>query len=410
MGFPDGFWWGSAASSNQVEGSAPRSTWRRWEQQGRVPRSGEGNGFGHRYAEDFALFAEYGLTHHRLSLEWARLEPEEGRRDPAAIEHYRSMLTAARDAGVDVWACLHHFTLPGWFGDDQRGFLDERGRSYHWARHVDFVAETFGDLVYGWKPVNEPVAYAGASYLLGTFPPGRASVEDFAEAVEATMLAGHEAWRLLRSGDQPVATIWNLSPVYPAVRSREPAELDAARANANLYDEVVFTTAVRAVRDGILAVPGRTELEIPDMAGSYDLIGFSYYSATSVYADLSTGPYPADARVGPMGYAPWPEGLALVLRRLAEELPGRPLVVAELGFGTDDDEWRLDLLRDSLIEVERAVDDGIDVRGVFHWTAVDNYEWDHGFDVRFGLFDRDRNPKGSAELAKTWATGTPSRT
>lgn len=405
MTFPDGFWWGTAASSNQAEGSAPRSDWRRWEDQGRVPRSLDGNGFGSRYAEDFALFAEHGLTHHRLSLEWARLEPEEGKHDPEAVEHYRSMLTAARDAGVDVWVCLHHFTLPGWFGDDQRGFLDERGRSYHWARHVDFVAETFGDLVHGWKPINEPVAYAFAGFLMGQFPPGRASLEDFAEAYEATLLAQHEAWRLLRSGEQPVCTIMNLQPVHPAVRSREPDELDAARANARLFDDVIFTTWIRALRDGILAVPSRPLLEVPEMAGSFDLIGFSYYNANSVYADLSTGPYPADARVGPMGYAPWPEGLGIVLRRLADELPRRPLVVAELGFGTDDDEWRTDLLRDSLRQVESAIDDGVDVRGVFHWTGVDNYEWDHGFDVRFGLFDRDRNGKGSAALAKAWATG-----
>jgi beta-glucosidase len=107
-----------------------------------------------------------------------------------------------------------------------------------------------------------------------------------------------------------------------------------------------------------------------------------------------------------MGYAPWPEGLGIVLRRLAEELPGRALVVAECGFGTDDDDWRVRLLDESIREVERAIDDGIDVRGFFHWTAVDNYEWAHGYDVRFGLFDRDRTPKGSATLARRWATST----
>ncbi|MEZ5145120.1 MAG: family 1 glycosylhydrolase [Acidimicrobiales bacterium] len=405
MTIPEGFWWGTAASSNQTEGSAPRGSWRRWEDLGRVPRSGEGNGFGTRYAEDFALFAEHGLTHHRLSLEWARLEPEEGRHDPGAVEHYRSVLTAARDAGVEVWVCLHHFTLPGWFGDDRRGFLDEDGRGYFWPRHVDFVAETFGDLVHGWKPINEPVAYAFGAYLMGQYPPGRKSFDDFAEALEATLLANHEAWRLLRSGSQPVVTIMNLSPTYAAVRSREPDERELADANARLFDDVLFSSWIRALRDGILAVPGRTRREVPEMAGSFDHIGFSYYNANSVYADLSTGPYPADGRVGPMGYAPWPEGLGIVLRRLADELPGRSFVVAELGFGTDDDEWRCDLLRDSLVEVERAIDDGVDVRGVFHWTGVDNYEWDHGFDVRFGLFDRDRNAKGSAGLARAWATG-----
>ena len=89
MGFPSDFWWGTGASSTQSEGAAPASDWFREEQRGTYPRSGDGNGFGTRYAEDFALYAEHGLRHHRLSIEWARIEPEEGRRDPAAIEHYR---------------------------------------------------------------------------------------------------------------------------------------------------------------------------------------------------------------------------------------------------------------------------------------------------------------------------------
>src|SRR5205085_7412345 len=93
---PD-FWWGTGASSTQAEGAAPASDWYAMERAGRVPPSGDGNGFASRYAEDFALYAQYGLPHHRLSIEWARLEPEEGKRDDAAIEHYVSVLTAARD-------------------------------------------------------------------------------------------------------------------------------------------------------------------------------------------------------------------------------------------------------------------------------------------------------------------------
>lgn len=408
MSFPDDFWWGTAASSTQTEGAAPRSTWKRWEELGRAPVSGDGNGFATNYRGDFALFAEHGLTHHRLSLDWARLEPEEGKRDPSAVEHYRAMLGAARDAGLDVWVCLHHFTLPGWFGDDLGGFVDDRARSYHWARHVDWVGETFGDLVYGWKPINEPVAYAAAGYLMGENPPGTADFGAFAEALEATHLANLEAWRLLRSGGKPVCTIHNLSPVYPAVRSREPDEREAAQQMAKVFDDVLWTSWIRAVRDGVLAVPGRPERVIEEYADAFDLIGFSYYAAMAVYADGSTGVYPGDARTGPLGNAPWPEGLGIVLRRLADELPGRPLVVAECGIGTfadeDDDAWRTDLLRDSLIETERAILDGVDVRGFFHWTGVDNYEWTLGYTANFGLFDRDRNPKGSALLAREWAT------
>jgi beta-glucosidase len=403
--FPDDFMWGTAASATQTEGAAPRSDWRRWEQLNRVPESGEGNGFATNYASDFAMLAEYGLTHHRLSLDWARLEPEQGRIDSEAVEHYTAMLQAATDAGINIWACLHHFTLPGWFSDDMGGFLSERGLSYHWARHVDWMGETFGDLVFGWQPINEPRAFAMLGYRTGTIPPGVTDPETFAKALRAMHLANHEAWRLLHSGGKPVATIMDLQPAYGAVRGRLPEERDLADAKAQSFDDITFATWIRALRDGVLEVPGLPPEEVPDMAGSFDYIGFSYYFAVSVYADATFGPYPADARVGPMGYAPWTEGLGLVLRRLADELPGRKFLVAECGFGTDDDDWREELLKASLEETARAVADGVDVRGFFHWTAVDNYEWTFGFDFPFGLFDRDRKPKGSAALARRWALG-----
>src|SRR5690242_2003212 len=153
--------WGTAASSTQCEGAAPASDWSDWERAGRAPVSGEGNGFGRRYAEDFQLLAGLGLTHHRLSIEWARIEPAPGERDEAEVGRYRSVLAAATEAGVAPWVCLHHFTLPRWFAD-AGGFLLEDNRTGPWARHVDFMAETFGDLVAGWQPVNETNYYARA--------------------------------------------------------------------------------------------------------------------------------------------------------------------------------------------------------------------------------------------------------
>lgn len=402
---PDDFMWGSAASSTQTEGAAPASDWWAWERAGRVPPSGDGNGFATRYATDFALLADLGLRHHRISLEWARLEPRPGDHDAAAVEHYRQVLTAARDAGIEPWVCLHHFTLPGWFSMDEGGFLDDRARGYFWPRHVDWVAETFGDLVAGWKPINEPVAYAFGGWMVGEIPPGRSDLGAFLDALEGTLLAQHEAWRLLRSGDQPTCTIMNLSPVR-AVWDEEP-EREAARANAALFDQIIWSSWLRALRDGVLALPGRPERLVEDMAGSFDLIGFSYYQGFGVRADLSTVPHPAGARTGPLGYAPWADGLREVLERLAEELPDRPLVVAECGLGTptdaDDDEWRASYLDECLRITTAAIRDGIDVRGFFHWTAIDNYEWTHGHEVAFGLLDRNRTPKGSAEVARTWA-------
>jgi beta-glucosidase len=397
MGFPSGFWWGTAASSTQAEGAAPASDWFALERAGKVPTTGEGNGFSTRYAEDFTLYASYGLTHHRLSIEWARIEPVEGKRDDAAIEHYLAVLAAARDAGIVPWVCLHHFTLPGWFTEmGEGGFVDDRARSYFWARHVAFCAETFGDLVFGWKPINEPSAYA-ALYSQGGRPAPARDWKRVFDVLGATLLAQRDAWRELRGGGKPVATIHDLSPVFPL---SETVPADRMRAG---LEELTWNVWMRADRDGVLELPGRASVEVPDLREACDLIGFSYYSAMGVDAEGKLRPYPTDARRSPLGYAPWSEGLALVVRRLHEELPGRPLLVCEHGVGTDDDAWRCDVLRESLALLDDAIADGADVRGFFHWTGVDNYEWLHAFDVPFGLFTRDREPRGSAELLRSYA-------
>jgi beta-glucosidase len=388
VSFGPDFWWGTGASSTQAEGAAPQSDWYALERAGRMPVSGNGNGFGERYAEDFELYAQHGLTHHRLSIEWARIEPEEGRRDGAAIEHYAEMLAAARAAGVSSWVCLHHFTLPGWFTEMGGGFVDDRARSYYWARHVAFCAETFGDLVFGWKPINEPGAYAGI------YPHGQKRFD----MLGAVLLAQRDAWRELRGGGKPVATIHNLSPVF-TVADTIPADSMRARLDAMTWD-----VWMRADRDGVLELPGRAAVEVPDLREACDIVGFSYYSATGVDAEGKIVPYPTSARVGAMGYAPWSEGLAIVLHTLHDELPGRPLLICEHGVGTDDDDWRSDVLRESISLVERAIDDGVDVLGFFHWTGVDNYEWHRGFDVQFGCFSRDREPRGSAELLRSYAS------
>ncbi len=264
MTFPEDFWWGSGASSTQTEGAAPNSDWYRWERAGRAPLSGDGNGFSTRFAEDFQLMADHSLTHHRLSLEWARLEPEPGRHDPDAVEHYTEVLRAARAAGINIWVCLHHFTLPGWFSENEGGFVDEHARQYFWARHVDWVGETFGDLVFGWKPINEPMFYALLGFRAGLFPPGRTDGESFAEALEAIHLASHDAARLLRSGGRPVASIEGIMPVYPITRANDPSEREAAERAATTFDDRLWC-GIRSTRDGVLHVPGRAPIEMPGM-------------------------------------------------------------------------------------------------------------------------------------------------
>lgn len=408
MTFPDEFLWGATSSATQVEGASDHSDWYRWEQLGRAPKSETGNGFSTLFGEDFEMLSEHGLTNLLLTLDWARLEPTQGQIDHDAVEHYTAILQSARSLGVEIWACLHHFTLPGWFSDDLGGFVDEHARNYHWASHIDRTAEIFGDLVAGFVPIYEPLTFVNQGFLTGTFPPGRRNDNDFADALQATFLANNEAWRLLRSGDKPVMTIMGLSPVEPGVTSRHPDEREEACRIAAQLDRIIWDTWITALRDGILAVPGKAAIEVPEMGDSFNLIGFTYHDGISAYADGSTGPYPAEYPPGPTGDAPWPEGLGITLRRLSDALPGRSLSIAGCGVTTADkridDRDRVAYLDECIRITSEAIDDGVAVKGFFHNGFIDAYEWHLGYEVHSGLFDSFRNPRSSAALLANWAT------
>ena len=390
MRWPDGFLWGTGASSTQCEGAAPGSDWWDWGRAGRAPPSLDGNGFATRYAGDFALLAALGLRHHRLSLEWARLEPEPGVHDANAIAHYRDVLQAARAAGIVPWVCLHHFTLPRWVAA-QGAFLVEKTRTEHWRRHVDFVAETFGDLVGGWQPVNEMNFYPFGAYRGGGLPPGHDDRDECALVSEEIQLATAEAALRLKQTGAPVSSIFALSALV--AQDDDPASLE----RLERLRAASWSPGLGLFRDGVLRVPGRAPIERPDLAGSFDLLGFSYYAAVGFRAG-KPALQPPDAPRSPLGYAIWADGLGLVLDELHAALPRTPLLVAEYGIGTDDDAQRVRYLERGLELTHAALGRGIDVRGFFHWTAVDNYEWLHGYDVRFGLIDRERNPRPSARV------------
>jgi beta-glucosidase len=396
MDWPDGFMWGTGASATQCEGAAPASDWWDWERAGHAPLSGEGNGFAERFAEDFRLLASLGLRHHRLTIDWARVEPEPGRHDPAAVANYRAVLTAALEAGVEPWVCLHHFTLPRWFAD-VGGFLAEPNRSDFWARHVEFIAETFGDLARGWQPVNETNYYAFAGYLGGGWPPGHNDLSECAQVSRAMQLATAEAAVRLRQTGAPVASIFGLSTIEALDDSPRTTRL------ADQLNDLNWRAGLELYRDGVLRVPGLDAIERPDLAGSFDLIGFSFYATIGLRQGRMVA-YPPDAPVSPLGYGIWADGLGRVLDRLNEMLPGTPLLVAEYGIGTGDDRQRAAYLERGLKVTSDAIARGVDVRGFFHWTAVDNYEWLHGFDVQFGIIDRDRNIRPSAWVLHREAT------
>jgi hypothetical protein len=258
------------------------------------------------------------------------------------------------------------------------------------------VAEAFGDLVAGWVPVLDPFTRAAEGWLWGTRPPGRQDPEGFTDALRDLHLASHEAMRLLRSGHPPVAACVDVAPVHAGVRSREPDEREEARRHAARLDQLRWGVWLRALRDGVVSVPGRAELELDGLAGAYDLVGFTFRGGTTAYADGTTGPYPADAPVAADGRAPWPEDLGVVVRRLADELPGRRLALLGTGLVAVEDDWRTEVVAGTALEVERAVADGVAL-GLALWeTGINGWTPERGLDVPDGVIDRARHPRPSA--------------
>jgi beta-glucosidase len=390
--------WGVAMSACGSLGVAPRSDWGRWVDRGLLPPSSDGSGFGVDFRTDVELLAGHGLGALRWTIDWARLEPTPGRWDSDAVDLVTEVLRAARAAGIAVWAVLDEGPLPGWFTDDQGGFGDETGLRRTWPRHVDRVAEAFGDLVAAWVPVLDPYTRAAEGWLWGTRPPGRSDDDAFVDALRTQHLASHEAARLLTSGDAPVVACIDLAPVHAGVTSREPDEREVAHQRSRRLEQQRWDVWIRTLRDGVVSVPGRADLEIDGLVHAYDVVGFTFRGGLTVYADGSTGPYPADAAVAADGWAPWPEELGVVVRRLHDALPHRPLALLATGLVAAEDDWRTEVIARTALEVERAVADRVPLTAAFWQSGIDGWTPECALSVPDGVIDRARHPRPSAAV------------
>ena len=381
-------WFGCVQSSLQAEGVAPAADWSAWERDRLVPSSSDGSGFALDYRDELALLADHGLRHLRIGLEWARIEPEPDRIDSNAIDQYLDILRAGNELGIEMWATLHHQTLPGWFSEDGHGFAEP----YHWLRQVDRCAELFGGLISGWVPIDDPIGWAIRSRLLGSRPPGRRDEEQTLDAIRDALAASFGAWELLRAGDAPVMAVFNVPTIFPADPRSGP--------KARWFQQLFWDSWIGLLGEGELVLPDHTYLRHEEQIEAYDLIGLRFDAPIAIDHEGRLSPYPHDARRDDTGLAPWPEELGRMLHQIAERLPERSLVVAGNGIATEDDDWRDEVLKESLRQVHLAAADGIDIRGYEYDTTVDAYEGRMGFAAKRGLFTRDRTPKPSIEAFK----------
>ncbi|MGI9598766.1 MAG: family 1 glycosylhydrolase, partial [Acidimicrobiales bacterium] len=324
---------GVVLTATELEGCSPAADWSRWLARGRAPDSKRGTsatGFGDSYAEDLEQLAGLGAKTLTITLEWAELEPQQDQHDDPAIEFRRDVIRTASELGFTVWGCLVDGTLPGWFAEDEGGFDDHTARGLVWPRHIDWIGETFGDLVDGWIPQREPLRWALRRNLLGVAPPGRRDLAKAANAVQNAMLAEGEAWRLLK-GTAPVATYQTARQIYA-----EPDDLEARPLAAGL-ERLLWHPWISVLTEGRLVVGDLPMKTVDHLRDAFDRIVVELRPSIRVDGKGRWLHHPADQAPGPNGLTMWPEAQAEAIHRVTDELDGRPIVAAgNLGDVTDD--------------------------------------------------------------------------
>jgi beta-glucosidase len=396
--FPPDFRFGVATAAHQVEGDNDNSDWWDFEQlPGRVidgSRSGRACEHLRRFRDDLALVRDLHNDAYRFSVEWARVEPEPGRFDPAALAHYREVVEACRSLGLEPLVTLYHFTLPRWFA--ARGGWLAPGAVADFRRYARAVAGALGPLVRLWVTVNEPMVYLYQGYLRGVWPPARRSLPEAVRAGRALARAHVEAYRVLHEspgyrGEAPqVGLAQHLRVFDPARRGHRPDALAAAA------QEAVFNWGFLDSLDrGRFYPPLGAGDAVPGWRPSLDYVGVNYYTRDRIrFAPARPGALfglperPAGAWLNDLGWEVHPAGLGRLLRETYRRY-GRPLWVTENGIADATDAGRPAFIAAHLAEVARVLAEGVPVRGYCHWSLYDNFEWAEGFAARFGLYAVD---------------------
>lgn len=356
---PQGF----LLTASELEGVAPSADWSRWIGSDRAPDSNDGGGFRSSWRDDLEQLAQLGATEIAVTLEWARLWPTASAADGEEVEYRRDLLATISELGLTPWACLIDGTLPGWFADDERGFTDDKTRNLLWPRHVDWVGETFGDLVGGWIPLREPRQWAAWGQLVGATPPGNQRRRDMQKMVTAVTAAEIEAERLLR-GSAPVATYVTGRTVLGEFENVKAAP-HAAWLTDHLGQHWLHDLAEGSARDAFDRI-------IVQLRPGISVDGDGAWSAL-------TGGNGTDALLAPLEAVFASSGDRDVVA--AGDLAGLP----------DSGSARAEHLR-------AMVSGSAEVGATGWWQSspIDGWHWQHGFAAAPGVIDRNRAVRSGA--------------
>ncbi len=427
--FPDGFLWGAATSHFQIEGnpfeiSTRCSDWADWTvADGRISDGTTADHacqFYSRYPEDIKLLSQLNLNAFRISLNWPSICPEPGKGssltvNKAEIEYYRRVLTKLREQGIKTFVTLHHFCSPRWL-TEKGGWLNETIVD-EFAKFAKLAAEELGDLVDYWTTINEPLVYAYQGYIKGIWPPG--GVGEYADAFACirNMLKAHaRAYHAIHdvNPNAQVSFVIHWSP-FQAANPYSPLD----QMVRYFRDRLFVHTFPLAVKTGVFELPFPLNLTkqgrdlygpIPDLKNTWDYLAINYYTR-----DICQFSYrwPIDVfgvksprlerEIDAMGWENYPEGLYNLLTK--DSVPyqfddkgvRRAIFITENGwagnFAADlvdgdwslDDQSRITYLREHLQAVHKSINVGVNIKGYLYWALLDNFEWAHGLQMRFGL-------------------------
>ncbi len=354
--FPEGFYWGAATASYQVEGGIENCDWAEAARAGRVPPCNKACDHYNRFESDFDIAKELGHNCHRISIEWARIEPEEGKFDEREIGHYLAVLAALRERRLKPFVTMWHFTLPQWFVE--KGGFENPESPEIFARYCAYVAKKLGNDCRHFATMNEPTVFASLGWIRGDWPPFRKK-----------NYRGY--WRVMNN----LTRAHNLA--YDAIKAA------AFGAEVGIVHHTVYFHAngnpINKLRARFMNWIS-THHVISQVYNKCDSIGVNYYQHkkfgdTKIYEKTD------------MNWDVYPEGLYGALMMLKRY--GKPLWVSEAGVADAKDAIRADYITRLARAMHAALQRGADVRGYMYWSLLDNYEWAQGFEKRFGLVEID---------------------
>lgn len=418
---------GSATAPTQIEGGDPNCNWHAWSLAGKVGK-GESSLTGadhwNRWQEDVKILTSLNQECYRMGIEWSRLEPQEGHWSADGLEHYRQEISLLRQKGIAVLITLHHFSCPQWFQD--RGAWISEDAVPTFLRFVEHAVTNLGDLVGDWCTINEPNVFANDTYMDGKYPPGdQGQIGKYFQAARNLILAHLDSYvlihRIRRERNFPAPTRVGFAH-HVAVFEAMPGH-PLAGLGRNLQDRLFHELFWQGFVEGKLAFPlGKG---YPRGKGPFcDWIGVNYYSRhlfqgswnpARLFAIPITDPSVSQDRLNDLGWEIYPEGLFQVVKPAWERWK-LPIWITENGVPDSADTKRQNFLAAHLWQLKRLIDAGVRVERYFHWSFLDNLEWNDGYGPRFGLVEvnyatMERSPRQSAlayaEWCKTHRIPTP---